>query len=137
MAEDRSQIPVCPSLTLGVKDLIDQPSEICWYLVKFSLENPGFTSSFIEADLVSFRSLEANHKNDREGLAEAYQDKLSAAIRNYYPNQNYSVDVNPYDIDDLTYGLTITITDGEGVLVLPEMNASIAGDSINVDINNI
>ena len=135
MAEKKEFIPVLPSLQLGTKDLLETPTDIIWYIIRFSFENPGFTSSLNEASLVSFRVLEAEYGENKEILADNYAGKLSSAINNYFPGGNYKVSVLTEDINETTYKLILSVTDLEGKVVLPASNATVTEDSIELNLN--
>jgi hypothetical protein len=131
--------PVTPILNNTSKDLLEDVESVLWHLVRFSLENPGETSTLFETELVSFRKIEAQHENDREGTAEAYAEALRNAVAQYYPNEGIGVNIETEDRDDISYAVQILITDasGEPLLTFNPVIVNLEGDSIDIDFAQI
>lgn len=106
---------VIPTLFIN-QPIIDKDSELMTYLLKFSFFNPGWTSNWIEEQLVSMRKLRALHTEDIRAFPMALQDVLNSAVQNYNPQ--WKAAVTTKTIDTLTYTLIISITDQDGVPVI-------------------
>ena len=118
-----------PTLHSGPVSIIHTDRDIAAYVVAFSLKNPGFTSSYIEDTLVSFRKIEAANP-ERSELVPAYQNALQSAIDKNLPNKGYVVHVSWEDIDGYNYRLLIDITDPDG-------NSPLIVGKITVNENDI
>lgn len=127
---------VIPTLHSGPTQVLKNKDDIVAYIIRHSLMNPGFTSSFIEGRLISFRKLEAEYETDREGLAEAYSSKLKIAFQNLFPDDNISVTVDTYDIDDAKYGLTINVTDTSAVPLVVSGKIEVSDGDIDIEFGS-
>jgi len=121
---------VIPTLHPSSSELLTDKQDIIAYIVRWSLTNPGHTSSFVEDELVSFRKLEAEYGSDKEALAKRFTSKLNGVINNYYPDQKMSVEVTATDIDDIKYKLSISVTDSDGSYILDRGIVEVTNNSL-------
>ncbi len=124
-----------PTLAAGPVEVLESTSDIVAYIIRHSLKNPGFTSSFIEDELVSFRKLEAEHQN-RDNLVRAYEQKLQDVIARNLPNDSVSVAVEWEDVDGFHYRLSIEVTDASGQNVLMVGKVTVAENDINIEFDS-
>lgn len=106
---------VIPTLFIN-QPVIKKDSELMAYLLKFSFFNPGWTSNWIEEQLISMRKLRAQHTEDIREFPNALQEVLNAAVQRYNPQWKATVTTKPVDM--LTYTLIISITDQTGTPVI-------------------
>lgn len=106
---------VIPTLFIN-QPIIKKDNELMAYLVKFSFYNPGWTSNWLEEQLVSMRKLRAQHTEDIREFPNALQEVLNNAVQRYNPQWKATVTSKPVDM--LTYTLIISITDQNGTPVI-------------------
>ncbi len=127
---------VIPSLNLN-NDKLSDPQDKLAYLIKFVLLSPGFTSSFMEHSLISFRKLEAAYGRDKGNFASILQEKLNGAVFNMFPDAGYKVSVTTEDNEDGTgFAVTISITNASGVPVIGTDKIYVT-DGNNLNINYV
>ncbi len=101
--------PVLSSVVGYVEDIRDQIST----LIRFLIMNPGRTSSLWEDQLMSFRTLAAQHEDSRESFAGILEDKIKSTLKRMFRDYNFEVKVEPSDyiegVDDGRYTLTFDI----------------------------
>lgn len=102
---------IIPTLFVN-KNEMETPQEIVSYLLKFMLNNPGWTSSQIEGQLLSMRKFIAETSEDIKGLPAAIETVLTASIEKYLPG--YKANVTSRKVSDSRYNLSITIVDMMG-----------------------
>ena len=107
---------VIPTLSLA-KDQITDPREQIAYLLRHAANNPGWTSSYLEPYLISMRKLYADNNNSVEDMVSSLQGKLQYSLDQLQP-ASYQVNVITYSVDELTTGITISIVDRHGNLVV-------------------
>ena len=129
-------MPKIPTLHSGPVTVISNTADIVAYLIRHSLKNPGFTSSFIENDLVSFRKLEAEHV-DKIDLVATYQQQLQTIILRNLPNESLNVMVNWEDVDGFNYKLAIDVTDSTGATILVSGKVTISKNKIDIIFNPV
>ena len=106
-----------PTLHNGPVQFAETPQDIVAYLIRHSLKNPGFTSSIIEDQLVSFRKLEAKFVN-RDDLIEAYMTKLQEVIDKNLPGAGVNVSIDWESKEGTNdYTLIITVTANDMVIL--------------------
>ena len=124
-----------PTLHSGPVSVISNPADIVAYLIRHSLKNPGFTSSFIENDLISFRKLEAEY-TDKLNLIAIYQQQLQSVILRNLPTEALNVNVDWEDVDGFNYKLSIDVSDQTGTTILVSGKVVITKDNINITFNH-
>ena len=100
---------VIPTLFINQME-VSSPQDIAAYLLKFLIQNPGWTSSQIEDTLLSMRKFVASSAEDISGLPDVIRMVFNIAIEKYFPG--YSVRVSTTRQTETTYALTISILDG-------------------------
>ena len=111
--------PIIPVLSLNTDRVITRDDQLA-YLIRHAFNNPGWTSSQIEGSLVSIRQLLAQYENDRDEFVNALKQKLENAVKRLYAY--CSVTVSSYDISPTQYGITISILDDGGQVVMSSDN---------------
>lgn len=107
---------VIPTLFINQME-VTTPEDVVAYLLRFMIMNPGWTSSQIEASLLSMRKFVARHTENIEVLPGAVQNVLDAAIKRHYPDLSASVTSTRLD-EANNYNLHISVTDSYGTPVL-------------------
>ena len=124
--------PAIMTLTIG-KDVLTSKQDIIWYLIAFSLQNPGETSSIMEDELLSFRKLNALYGRDASSFAAIYERELTNAILRYFPNDNIRVIVEvEFSKTDASYKLILSVIDDNN-FVLNKGPVTVNGDDITID----
>lgn len=95
---------------------LSSPPDVVAYLLRFMATNPGWTSSQIEASLLSMRKFVFKHTEDIAVLPGAIQAVLDAAVKRYFPN--YNAVVLGKRVTETRYSLQISVTDALGASVL-------------------
>lgn len=108
---------VIPSFSLNVS-MITNPSDQVAYIIRHAFHNPGWTSSFIDDQLVSMRKLRAQYTEDKEYFINALQAALQRAIEQYQPTFIVSISgVNSKTVPN-AYKLIIVVNNSLGECVL-------------------
>ena len=97
-----------PTLNIN-QPIIDDDHLIMLALLKFMFWNPGWTSSQIDATLLSMRKLRAQCSQDIPDFPQAIQTRLRDAVQRYHPE--WKVTVSHEMLSPTTYKLIIAITD--------------------------
>lgn len=129
--------PVIPTLGLGTQDLLNNREAMVWHIVLFTLINPGNTSDIMESQLVSFRKIEAEYEHNPDTIASEYAKGIQGIIFKYYPNDGIVVNILANNLEDVNYGLSIEIIDGQGNNLLNLDSVTVRGDSIEVNYGTI
>lgn len=128
-------MPKIPTLHSGPVGIVDTPADIVAYLIRHSLKNPGFTSSLIEGDLLSFRKLEAEYPN-RDDLVQYYSDKLEVIINKNLPGGNYTVEITTEDKPNSNdYSMSIAVLDGDGLHIIKQGKIVVQKDDIIINFD--
>jgi len=123
---------IVPRLSKGTKDILDDKESIMLYLIAHSLQNPGFTSSLFENELVSLRSIMAKYGDNTDGIVNAYQSSMQRVINTYFPEDRFSVVVQKTVVDDITVSLNIDIKTVDGSF-LSRNKITVVGDNISIN----
>lgn len=115
MAEDTMFIP-----TLGEsqEDVLVTPEDKAEYIVAFSLINPGFTSDNMEAYIISFSSILAEHSTDLEAVVTEYNRQLQEAIDITCPGSGLEVVVSKSNTTETEVTISITVISATSGVVL-------------------
>lgn len=127
--------PCIPVLHLGTVPVLRKRQDICSYLVRHFFLSPGFTSDYVEDELVAFRTIEAEVGKDSNALADAVRNRLGNVLRRYFPEGTTSLDVQVYDIKEnpTKYGIKIEIADVDTLdPVMLTSNITVKEDTIEV-----
>lgn len=127
--------PCIPVLHLGTVPVLRKRQDICSYLVRHFFLSPGFTSDYVEDELVAFRTIEAEVGKDSNALADAVRNRLGNVLRRYFPEGTTSLDVQVYDIKEnpTKYGIKIEIADADTLdPVMLTSNITVKEDTIEV-----
>ena len=129
--------PCIPVLHLGTVPVLRKRQDICSYLVRHFFLSPGFTSDYVEDELVAFRTIEAEVGKNSNALADAVRNRLGNVIRRYFPEGTTSLDVQVYDIKEnpTKYGIKIEIADADTLdPVMLTSNITVKEDTIEVTL---
>ena len=107
---------VIPVLSTG-QDQLTRPVDQIAYILRHAYYNPGWTSSYIEDYLISLQKLYAENHHDLLHMAERLKELLTYSLNTMY-NGMYIVTTQVYDIDNLTKGVRIGISDQNQNLIL-------------------
>lgn len=107
---------VIPVLSISQDQLI-RPSDQIAYILRHAFYNPGWTSSYIEAYLISMQKLFAECHHNLEEMATRFTEKLRFTLKEMYGSK-YHVNMEIYTVDDFTKGVKIIISDNNQNLVL-------------------
>ena len=127
--------PCIPVLHLGTVPVLRKRQDICSYLIRHFFLSPGFTSDYVEDELVAFRTIEAEAGKDSNALADAVRNRLGNVLRRYFPEDTTSLDVQVYDIKEnpTKYGIKIEIADADTLdPVMLTSNITVKEDTIEV-----
>ena len=125
-------VPVIPVLSLNTDQLVKREDQIA-YIIRHAFYNPGWTSSQIEDELVSMRRLVAHYELDKDEFVSMLRKKLELAIKHLYAE--LSVNVESYDVDPTKYGVTISVVDSQGNLVLASNNIRVKDNKIILEFD--
>ena len=129
-------IPVCPTCYSISSPNLKKPADVALYLITWLFNNPGHVSSLNRNEMISFRYLEAKFGKQPDVLAHEIEQRLTAALDRYFPNENYAalVTVEKKDgfADDGTYqgnyGLNIAMVDGNQAALIPRQQIKVGKD---------
>lgn len=132
-----------PTLHSRSNPYLESPANTALYLIRFYFANPGSVSSVMNNEIISFRRTEAKYGKDKNKLAEEIGNELTAAMNRYYPDEGYIATVSVEDIEGTgtdgsllgNYGITIAITNSDGVPVCPRSGITVAKDNGSFQIN--
>lgn len=108
---------VIPSLSLN-ESQVTNPSDQVAYIIRHAFHNPGWTSNFIEDQLVSMRKLRAMYTEDKTRFVSVLQSKLQHAIEQYQPTFVVTIKTEDSKKVPNAYKLIFTITNSLGECVL-------------------
>lgn len=108
--------PVIPILSTG-QDQLTRPADQIAYILRHAFYNPGWTSSYIESYLISLQKLYAESNHDLNQMVDRLREKLSFTLNEMFGNI-YHVNMEVYNINSITRGVKIAISDSNQNLVL-------------------
>lgn len=106
---------VIPSLTLNNPLIRNKASKVA-YILRHAMNNPGWTSSQIEGELVSMRRSDALNGSRPDAVATSIKSDLTNALRYHY--EEIEVDVKPVFVEGATYKFVIHVTEQGGINIL-------------------
>ena len=113
-------IAAIPTSHYGTVTTVSNQADVMAYLIRFLFANPGWTESYHETEMLSFRVMNAKCGDDPTALAEMISNGLQRAMSRYFPNAIPVVNVIVTSINpDGTYALSIEATDSTGVPLIP------------------
>ncbi len=127
---------IVPTLHSGPVSILKNDQDIIAYLIRHSLKNPGFISSFLNHKMISFRDLESRYGKDKNRLADAYEQALAESLTNLFPDKNYIPEVETEDIDGFHYALYVNVKDTNGITILVSGKIDVYNDKIDISFNN-
>lgn len=136
-------IPVIPTLHAKSNPVLKDLGEKAAYTVRWFFANPGRTSSVNEAEIISFRKLNASFGNRPEMLCEKIAESLRLIMLRYTKDVdvtcNFKAERGFNDDGSLAgnYTLEISITDTNGQPLIPASTIKILknGDEIDCKFN--
>lgn len=135
-----NKVPVVPTLRKITDPMLKSKENISMYLIQFLFNNPGWTSSVNEGEMMSFRKLLAMYgSRDPNKLAEHVSDMLTSCLANYFPEERLQAVCNMqleegYSKEKIyqgNYTITIAIRDKDGAAICP--NTSVVASNDGVD----
>lgn len=124
-----SDIPVIPTFHLGSINTLKTREDIITYLIQFFFANPGWTNSYHEADMLSFRYTNAKHGSDPAKLADTIALQFSTVFAKYFPENTPLVSVTVDTINaDGTFSLDLLVSDELGNPIIPVSKIKINTD---------
>lgn len=121
---------VIPVLSRHLDQLTDPVDQIA-YIIRHAVYNPGWTSNYIEPYLISMRKLFAENSHHLINMAKQLESKLSFTLTEMF-GQTYRVTTKVYDINEVTKGVRVLITDSTGNLVLNTDDIRVVDDKIYI-----
>lgn len=106
---------VIPSLTLNTPLIRNKASKVA-YILRHAMNNPGWTSSQIEGELVSMRRSDSEGGSRPTDVATSIQADLQHVLRYHY--DDLECEVKTTFVDGATYKFTIKVTESGGVNVI-------------------
>lgn len=89
---------VTPVLSSSV-GYIDNVTDQVATLLRFMIMNPGWTSSLVEQDLLSFRKVSSAYEGNRGMLADTLQAKFHDRLAYMFPNHEFDLQFTTEDFD--------------------------------------
>lgn len=89
---------VTPVLTTDTA-YVDSFSQQVATLLRFMVMNPGWTSSLVEQDMLSFRKLAAEYEGDRLAFASQLKIRFLARLNAMFPNKDFDISFTPSDYE--------------------------------------
>jgi len=121
--------PVIPTFHAGPTTVLKKKEDIITYVLQFMFANPGWTSSFHESEMISFRVINANAGRTPTRLADSIQEALQNCFRRYFPNDAPMVTVGAEDVEENgAFGLSILVSDALGNPIVPMKKIGIDAD---------
>lgn len=102
----RSVIPV---LSTG-QDQLTRPVDQIAYILRHAFYNPGWTSSYLEAYLISLQKLYAESHNDLNQMVDRFREKMTYTLNEMF-NGAYHISCTVYDVNPFTRGVKVAIVD--------------------------
>ena len=113
-------IAAIPTFHYGTVTTVTSQADVLAYLLRFMFANPGWTESYHEKEMLSFRVMNARCGDDPNALASTISNGLQAAMARYFPNAIPVINVDVGEINpDGTYALSIEATNSAGQVILP------------------
>lgn len=106
---------VIPSLTLNTPLIKNKASKVA-YILRHAMNNPGWTSSQIEKELVSMRRSDAKNGSNPGAVANSIEVDLNSALKYHYEDLECSVKV--VYVDGATFKFEIIVTEQGGGNIL-------------------
>ena len=128
--------PVCPTFYAISSPNLKKPPDVALYLITWLFNNPGHVSTLNREEMISFKYLEAKYGKQPDQLAHEMEQRLTAAMGHYFPNDNYScivtVEMKDGYASDGTYqgnyGLNIAMVDVNNAPIIPKQMITIGPD---------
>ena len=135
-----NKVPVVPTLRRITDPMLKSKENISMYLIQFLFNNPGWTSSVTEGEMMSFRKLLALYgSRDPDQLAEHVGNMLTNCLGNYFPEEGLNAVCNielekGYSKEKIyqgNYTITIAIRDRDGAAICPNTSVVASNDGID------
>ena len=128
--------PVCPTFYAISSPNLKKPADVALYLITWLFNNPGHVSTLNRDEMISFKYLEAKFGKQPDNLAHEMEQRLTAALSHYFPNDNYAAIVtvemkDGYASDGTyqgNYGLNIAMVDGNQAALIPRQQIKVGKD---------
>lgn len=140
---DEKYTTITPVLSTTAGYLQDVRDQIA-ALLRFVVMNPGWTSSYWEDDLVSFRKLSSAYEADRAELAGRLQSAVESVLKRMFADQNFELNFSTGDLSEtqetalyrISFDILMLTGSGEELLREPALvSGTITADPNTNDIS--
>ena len=134
-----NKIPVVPTLRKITDPMLKSKENIAMYLIQFLFVNPGWTSSYAEGEMMSFRKLLALYgSRDPTELGNHVGTMLTECLNHYFPGEGLTAECvmeleHGYSKDNVyqgNYTITIAVRDKDGVALCPSSSVVASNDGL-------